>query len=265
MRESSARTLAALVLSGLFLCLIGCGGGTAVEKPVFKPIFTSAPVIAATEAAVYSYSVSAVDPAGGGVFYSLIAAPEGASLNGNTISWTPTASQSRRPNIFSVTARTASGGSDTQSWTVSPNGTVRVSWVDTYWGESGATLVPWDFTQFASSVVALIPQSDGTMLTLQGSGGVDGQLAIPNVPAGHYWLRLLGNSFYWTSSSDVDLGADNPAYVPRLGTPGGTYSPRATFTLHGLEPSPDGALEITLDAGIGITAWPVTAFLTLPI
>jgi hypothetical protein len=62
-----------------------------------------------------------------------------------------------------------------------------------------------------------MPQADGTVTTLPGTGNSDGTFTIPNVPAGSYWLQMSfsgkaswsgPNQFYWTSSSTIDCGGD---------------------------------------------------------
>ena len=94
-----------------------------------------------------------------------------------------------------------------QSWTVTPTGTVRVSWIDTHWTENGSTPVSFNWTPVSSYVAALVPQSDGSFQTLTGSA-VNGIFNIPNVPAGYYWLRISPTNIYWTSSSNFDMGSD---------------------------------------------------------
>ncbi len=255
MHGSVLRTCAVLVVIVLFLVLLGCGGGSSRQHA--SPVFASTPSMAASEGSAYSYVLSASDPEGGAVSYSLSTAPAGATLSGNTISWTPTVEQARKPNDFSVTVRSSSGGIATQSWSVSPIGTVRVSWVDTYWGESGPVQVPRDFSHSVGAVDALIPQPDGSVVTLQGVGGADGKLLIANVPAGYYWLRVLKRSLFWTPSSEIDLGSDNNQ-LPRVvsGSPG-SLTQRGTLNVHGLEPSPGGRLEIRVDDVTGISIVPI--------
>jgi hypothetical protein len=58
----------------------------------------------ADEATLYSYQPAATSPDGSTVSFSLAQSPEGASVSGSTISWTPTHAQSRNANQFSVTA-----------------------------------------------------------------------------------------------------------------------------------------------------------------
>jgi hypothetical protein len=60
------------------------------------PAFTSAPVTAATQGALYSYDADAVDPdAGATLRFSLVAAPAGMIVNESTgvVSWVPSAGQ----------------------------------------------------------------------------------------------------------------------------------------------------------------------------
>ncbi|HXR40296.1 MAG TPA: fibronectin type III domain-containing protein [Terracidiphilus sp.] len=191
--------------------LVGCGGSTQVSPPA--PIFDSTPVTAATEGSAYSYQIVATDPAGSAVTFTLTNSPAGAALSGNTITWTPTPAQSRLANGFTVTATTAAGGAATQSWALTPNGTIHLSWVETYWTASGPIAVPFDWTTNvgqaqARLVKALIPQPDGSLLALGGSGNSDGTFSIPNVPGGYYWLRIAPLAIYWTSSSTFDFGID---------------------------------------------------------
>ncbi|HEY2469645.1 MAG TPA: hypothetical protein VGI45_17625 [Terracidiphilus sp.] len=169
------------------------------------PVFTSTPVTQAVEGSAYTYKLTTT---GGVVTYAMTNAPTDATLSGDTISWIPTAAQSRTSNGFTATATTPSGTSASQSWTVTPNGTVRISRVDTLWNESGSTDRPFDWSRISSYVVALVPQPDGSFISLSGTASTNGVFEIPNVPAGYYWLRLGPNDTYWTSTSTFDLGGD---------------------------------------------------------
>ena len=123
--------LVSLALVSLVLS-IACGGsGGGTQVPPSTPTFTSVPVTAATEGVAYAYQLAAIDPAGGSVTFSLTSSPTGATLSGNSITWTPTAAESRVSNSFTATATTTSGGTASQSWTVTPGGTITVNWVNT--------------------------------------------------------------------------------------------------------------------------------------
>jgi hypothetical protein len=202
----------ALALFTLLLALfaVGCGGGSSnnvAPPPVVPPVFSSAPVTVASEGTAYTYTLGATDPAGGTVSFALTSAPTGAQITGNIISWTPAASQSRVSNQFTVTANTSHGTSATQSWTVTPTGTVHVTWVDTYWDANGSSTVIHQLPSGRSFSAVTVPQSDGTYVVLPGTVDTNGVLNIPNVPAGYYWLRMLPRANYWTSSSTFDFGS----------------------------------------------------------
>lgn len=187
---------------------VACGGGgtTPTQPQPALPVFTSSPVLDASEGAVYTYQLAATDPAGGAVTFSITSAPTGATINGSTITWTPTASQSRVANNFSVKATTSRDGWATQSWSVTPKGTVRITVGDTYWDFDRSRSGP--AIQLATYAEALVPQPDGSFQTITGPQSADGVFIVPNVPGGYYWLNVPNTGMYWTSSSTVDLGYD---------------------------------------------------------
>ena len=162
--------------------------------------------------------------------------PTGATLTGNTISWTPAAEQSRVSNSFTVTATASGGASATQSWAVTPSGTIRISHIDTLWNESGSTDTPFEWSLLGSYVAALVPQPDGSFKSLSGTAGTNGTFEIPNVPAGYYWLKLGPRDTYWTSSSTFDLGSDIfvPTANPTAQTTATTY---VNFSFTSLDPT----------------------------
>ena len=213
-----------LALVSSSLILMSCGGGSGGGHMISAqpPIFTSAPVTAAAQGAAYSYQVAATDPSGGTVSFVLTTGPTGASLSGSTVSWTPTAGQSRTSNSFTVTATSSENATATQSWTVSPTGIVTVNAVNTYWEPSGAVQVP--FTSAASlAISAVVPQPDGSLTVLKGVTTAPGVISIPGVPAGNYWMAIGGinllpdsTSAYWTSTSTFDAGHDMAATPPAV-------------------------------------------------
>jgi len=205
----------ALVCVTLVL-LTACGGGSGGTHA--NPVFTSTPVVTATQAVLYSYTLAATDPSGGTITFALTSGPTGASLSGSTLTWTPTAAQSRMMTPFTVTA-SASGGSATQTWTVNTAGTVTVSWINDYWGPGGP--IPDAVSSSASlTVSAVVPQADGSVVVLPGSTISSGMITIDAVPAGNYWL-VFGNSLVgaltnaiWTSSTTFDAGRWIAGFVP---------------------------------------------------
>jgi hypothetical protein len=195
--------------------LTACSGNNTISVPA-APVFTSTPGTQAAEGSPYSYQLAA---SGTAVAFSLSNAPTGATLSGNTLSWTPTAQQSRTPNSFTVTANASGGASATQSWAVTPSGTIQVSHVDTLWNENGSTSVSFNWSVISPFVAALVPQPDGSFQSLTGAIGANGTFEIPNVPAGYYWLRLGPRDTYWTSSSTFDVGNDYSVPTANLAAP----------------------------------------------
>jgi hypothetical protein len=233
----SAASVAILSLIASFL-LTACSGNNTIVAPA-APVFTSTPGTQALEGSPYSYQLAV---SGNAVTFSLSNAPIGATLSGNTISWTPTAQQSRVPNSFTVTAAASGGASATQSWTVTPAGTIRISWVNTLWNESGSsTTKPFDLGPDSSFVAALVPQPDGSFMSLSGTSGAIGTFEIPNVPAGYYWLKLAPRDIYWTSSSTFDVGSD--IFVPVAnGAAATTSTTYINFSFTSLDPTPASGL-----------------------
>ena len=240
--------------------LVACSGGSTgaanSTAASLTPAFTSTPETAASQGAKYTYQVE-TSPGSSGVTLALVTAPSGATLTGNTLTWTPSPAQSRVPNQFSLTASTA-GGSATQSWSVTPAGTVSGSWIDTYWTSNGPVLVPFDLSKASIFPRALIPQPDGSFQTLQGTGNADGTFSIPNVPGGYYWLQPVPAA-YWTSSSTFDFGMDTN--VPLSSPPPNGTTTTLNFTLNGLDPTQAGDEVAFLWASAPLLslAWPAAS------
>ena len=199
-----------------------------------SPLFTSTPVTGAAEGLPYTYQLTVN---GSAAIFSLTNGPHGATLSGSTLSWTPAPEQSRVPNSFTVTATASDGASATQSWTVTPAGTVRISWIDRLWNEQGSTTTkPFDWSPAGSLVAALVPQPDGSFKSLSGTAAANGEFDIPNVPGGYYWLKISPRSMYWTSSSTFDVGSDAFAPVTNPTVPGSS-STNISFSFTSLDPT----------------------------
>ena len=229
------------VLSFLVFTLTGCCGTVSSTPPppppppATKPTFTSTAPTSANEGVAYSYQVTATSPDSSAITFSLTTAPVGATLSGSTVSRTPPHAESRTSNSFTITATTAAGGSATQSWTVTPNGTVNITAVATYWTPSGSVNVPPQWPTGVNYPAALVPQSDGSLQRLQGAVNADGSFSIPSVPAGNYWLEINPNANYWTTTSDFDDGYDVIGSLP----PTTATQNTTTFTssISGITPS----------------------------
>ncbi len=225
-----------LALVGLaFLAACGSGSGAA-KSQASTPIFTSTPVTAAAQDVGYTYQLAATDPAGGSVTFALTTSPTGATLSGNTISWTPAAMQSRVSNSFAVTATTMSGGTASQSWTVTPLGTITVNWVNTYWEATGQVQVP-ALPSAAANLSVIVANPDGSVTVQKSSATSPGVFSIPNVPAGYYWLQIGTGEAFWTSAGAFDAG-QNIAGAP-LPTSNGAPQTQLEFNLSGLASVPE--------------------------
>lgn len=250
-RNLFALTLGCLSLVPvIFLAACGSSGSAKTQS---TPVFTSTPVAVATQDVAYTYQLTAIDPAGGTVTFSLATAPAGTSFSGgdiNTITWVPTAAQSRVSNSFAVKATTTSGGTAQQQWTVTPGGTITVNWINDYWGPNGQVPVPQQ-ASLAANLSAMWTNPDGSYTVHKGSAtATPGVFSIPNVPGGNYWLQN-GVEAFWTSSGTFDLGA-NYAGPPTPTTGSSTPSTQFTFTLSGLESVPEFTPVSFLPAAYGI-------------
>lgn len=256
-RRLLALALVSLALVSLAL-LTACGSGSSgTHSQPSTPVFTSSPVVAATQDVVYTYQVAATDPAGGSVTFSLTTSPTGAALSGNTITWTPTAAQSRVSNPFEVTATTTSGGTATQKWTVTPGGTITVNWVNTYWTATGQVQVP-ELPSESLSISALVTNPDGSITVEKSSATSPGVFSIPNVPAGYYWLQI-GNSGYWTSTATFDAGRDIAG--GQVSATGTQQITQFAFSLSGLATVPEAT---TVVFGFPVTPSPLFGFTDFP-
>ncbi|HET9406069.1 MAG TPA: Ig-like domain-containing protein [Candidatus Sulfotelmatobacter sp.] len=171
--------------------------GVSVTAPA--PVFSTNPPTASAQDTLYSYAVSATDPAGTAVTLTLTTAPHGATLTGKAVSWTPTVNQSRIPNAFTVTATSEAGGTATQSWSLSPDGTVFGHFLLHFWGDGADHVLPErDFSvppieRDPGTLLVWASQPDGSLKIIQGVGFADGSFQFPNVPAGSYIFSLNGH------------------------------------------------------------------------
>ncbi len=86
------------------------------------PIITSTPLTSATQGVAYTYTVTATDPAGSALSFSLTTAPTGMLIDAasGVISWTPTGAQAGA-NAVTVRVVNALGLAATQSFTITVN------------------------------------------------------------------------------------------------------------------------------------------------
>ena len=238
----------------------GCGGGGGGTKMPATPQFTTTPGTAAEEGVTYTYQVTASSSDMSAVTFALSSAPMGATLAGNTVTWTPTHQESRVANAFAMTAMTAAGGSATQTWSVTPNGNINITDVVSYWGPSGANNVPRIWLPGASYPAALVPQPDGSLTRLLGAVNPDGSFGIPNVPAGYVWLQVGPSAYFWIATSDFDFGEDI------IGAPEIALNPPVTttfnYSISGLQPAQPGDYLSVRSEGEDLLRLPFSLFLS---
>ena len=260
MNSSSWKCLPIVLLftANIFVGCGGGGGGTTTTPAT--PTFTSTPAAGAEEGVMYSYQVTATSSDMSAIAYELSSGPAGATLAGNTVTWTPTHPESRLGNAFTVKATTAAGGSATQTWNVTPNGNIKIADVITYWGPAGANNVPRIWPPDALYPAALVPQSDGSLTRLNGAANPDGSFSIPNVPAGYVWLQVALNEYFWIATSDFDFGKDI------IGAPIAGLNPPVTttfnYSISGLQPAQPGDYISVRSENDGLFQLPFPLFLS---
>ena len=92
------KTLILFVLLIFLFITFGCSPNISINK---LPVITSIPTITAKVGIEYSYNVLATDPNGDNLTYSLLAFPNGMTINSSTglITWIPTESQVREYEV----------------------------------------------------------------------------------------------------------------------------------------------------------------------
>jgi len=85
-----------------------------------RPRFISLAPHLAREGEPYRYGVSALEAEGDEVRLTLLRAPDGATLEGNVLKWTPEHAQAGRPQRFTLRAADERGAAEDQDWTVIP-------------------------------------------------------------------------------------------------------------------------------------------------
>ncbi|HYL93410.1 MAG TPA: hypothetical protein VEW69_09665 [Alphaproteobacteria bacterium] len=214
----------------------GCGGNTTTPPaPVPAPgptpvsvVFTSTPPVSASQGQSYVYAVTA-SAGTATVTYQLASGPGGATLTGNTLTWTPTTSQARVANSFSVVA-TANGVTSHQDWSVTPAGVVQGTKITTHLTDAGSVQSPQDTSVIP--VGAMVPAAGGYN-TLTATGSPAGDYTFASLPGGYFWLDGLLQTYFWTNLSAVDLGSDTLGR-PTAALPSNPIQLR--FELTGLNP-----------------------------
>ncbi|WP_253155892.1 RHS repeat-associated core domain-containing protein [Stieleria tagensis] len=174
------------------------------------PAFTTVPVLIAPVDTPYTYVADGVDPEGDVLTRSLLQAPGGMALDGNTLTWTPTAADVGHHNVL-IEIDDGRGGSATQSFTLLvPSGL-----------DNNPPLILSTPARFATvdqrfeyNIVATDPEGSAVTLSLDASA-----------PAG---AKLIGNRLTWTPDS-TQLGTTS---ITILASDSQTASGRQTFDLN---------------------------------
>jgi hypothetical protein len=206
------RSIALTVLSSSIVFSLACGHGSPTTTTTgVAPTFTSTPTQIAREGNGYIYGITSTTTDGSTVTYALTTGPTGATISGNTLSWTPTHAQSRVANSFTITATTSANGTATQTFTITPNGNIDGTAVDH--AIADGTLVDYPQNLSATNLEVLLPDNKGGYNHLKGSGDASGNLTFSNVPIGSYFLHVprtdngvVTDNYIWTDSSDLDVG-----------------------------------------------------------
>ncbi len=127
------------------------------------PSITSTPITTATQGTQYNYTVTATDPAGSTLTYSLVTAPSGMTIMAVTgaISWTPTAAQAG-PNAVTARVTNAQGLAASQSFTIQ---VARLNVAPVATNEAYATLQGTTLTVATPGVLANDSDADGDPIT----------------------------------------------------------------------------------------------------
>ena len=225
---SVLRFVAVVLLAVMVLFSLGCGGGsssTTTTTTGVAPTFSSTAPTVVSEGILYTYNITTTTTDGSTVTYKLTTGPTGATISGSTLSWTPTHAESRTSNSFEITATTSNNGTANQSFTLTPTGNINGTVVDHAVTTGG--IVDVNENLAGQSIAILFPNGTGGYNTLKGSGDSSGNIVVPNVGAGSFFLHIprivdgvTTDTYIWTNASDIDAGGlilGRPNAVPGTG------------------------------------------------
>jgi hypothetical protein len=110
----------------LLVLTLACGGGSggpdarSLAKPPFPTRITSTPPPSAEAGHLYTYTIITADAQGGLAWSTASPLPEGAVLDGATLTWTPSAAQAGVPQSFVLMATDEADRPFLQRWVVTP-------------------------------------------------------------------------------------------------------------------------------------------------
>lgn len=249
----------------LFVILVvGCSpSGPVGPVPTNQtPIITSTPIITATVGAAYTYNVTATDPDGNTLIFSLTISPTGMTINSSSglITWTPTTSGN-----YNVTVEVSDNGSPvksiTQSFTIAVGGSgTSLGQVQLTSPSDGATLPPgdipfsWSSVSNATKYQFIIYYSTGQVALDTISSGTSGIVTF-NTEGTFIWeVRAgdnRGNWGVWSNTWNLIIGSTTPVAYTITASAGlnGSISPSGSVTVN---QGSDKSFTITPDTGYSI-------------
>ncbi len=183
-RRPALRELALAALSILSLSALSCVFSDPQMAPPknARPVFTEVGDTVVYEGDDFSLTLAATDPQGTGLVYSLLSPPEGATLTGNRLSWTPDSVQA---GTYTIRVIARDSGNPDLADTLAIKVKVRNG------NEPPVLQALRDTT---------LDEWQSLTLTLSASDAEDDSLtyAVVGAPAG---ARLTGKVFTWTPDS----------------------------------------------------------------
>ena len=157
------------------------GNAGSIPQSNSNPTLNSIGNRSVAEASTLSFALSASDPDGDSVTFTVNGNPSGSSLSGNTFTWTPGFSQSGT-YFTTFTASDGEGGTDSETITITVSNTNRLPVLDPIGDQSIDEGSELTFTLTATD-------ADGNTITFSISGN----------PAGS---SLTADTFVWTPGFD---------------------------------------------------------------
>lgn len=249
----------------LFVILVtGCGpSGPVGPGPTNQtPIITSTPITTATVGAAYTYNVTATDPDGNALTFSLTIIPPGMTINSSTglIAWTPTAA-----GYYNVMVEVSDNGSPvksiTQSFTIAVGGNgTPLGQVQLTSPADGVTLPPgditfsWNSVSNATKYQLIIYYSTGQVALDVIDSGTSGIVTFNTEGAFTWKVRAgdnSGNWGAWSNTWNLIIQSTTPVTytITASAGPNGSISPSGSVTVN---QGSNKSFTITPDSGYSI-------------
>lgn len=232
----------------LFVILVvGCSPSVPVG-PVSTnqtPIITSTPITTATVGTAYTYNVTATDPDGNTLTFSLTISPPGMTINSSSglISWTPTTSGN-----YNVTVEVSDNGSPvksiTQSFTIAVGGSgTSLGQVQLTSPSDGVTLPPgdipfsWSSVSNATQYQFILYNSLGQVALDPISIGTSGIVTFNTEDTFTWKVRAgdnIGNWGAWSNTWNLIVQSTTPVTYTITASAGlnGSISPSGSVTVN---------------------------------